>query len=54
MLYSGDLPQLAFQVLALMSRKNRESQGLPGGQTVDVSIFERQVPLLASVGSQRD
>ena len=51
---SGYLLQAAFQVLALMSRKNREMQGLPGGQTVDVSIFERQVALLASVGAQRD
>ena len=24
-----------------MARKNREAQGQPGGQTVDVSIFER-------------
>ena len=33
------------QVLALLSRKNREAQGLQGGQTVDVSIFERHVLL---------
>ena len=34
----------AEQVLALLSRRNREAQGLQGGQTVDVSIFERHAP----------
>ncbi len=33
------------QVLALLARKNREAQGQPGGQTVDVSIFERYLHL---------
>ena len=38
------LPDVNFvdrQVLALLARKSREAQGQPGGQTVDVSIFER-------------
>lgn len=34
------------QVLALLARKNREAQGQPGGQTVDVSIFERYLHLV--------
>ena len=38
-----ELRSLIEQVLALLSRKNREAQGLQGGQTVDVSIFERHV-----------
>ncbi|RPD57837.1 CoA-transferase family III [Lentinus tigrinus ALCF2SS1-6] len=41
-------------VLALMSRKNRESQGLPGGQTVDVSIFESMINLMEGIIPEYD
>ena len=41
------------QVLALLSRKNREAQGLQGGQTVDVSIFERHVLFFLGQPSHR-
>ncbi|TFK90240.1 CoA-transferase family III [Polyporus arcularius HHB13444] len=41
-------------VLALMSRRNRESQGLPGGQTVDVSIFESMINLMEGIIPEYD
>ncbi|KAI0701002.1 CoA-transferase family III [Cerioporus squamosus] len=41
-------------VLALMSRKNRESQGLLGGQTVDVSIFESMINLMEGIIPEYD
>lgn len=31
------------KVLALLARKAKQAKGQAGGQTVDVSIFERQV-----------
>ncbi len=44
------LADMGEQVLALLSRKNREAQGLQGGgQTVDVSIFERHVPFTSPI-----
>ncbi|KAI0629554.1 CoA-transferase family III [Trametes polyzona] len=36
-------------VLALLARKAREAQGQPGGQTVDVSIFESMVNLMEGI-----
>ncbi|KAI0752812.1 CoA-transferase family III [Daedaleopsis nitida] len=41
-------------VLALMSRKGREAQGLPGGQTVDVSIFESMINLMEGIIPEYD
>ncbi|KAI0740843.1 CoA-transferase family III [Earliella scabrosa] len=41
-------------VLALMARKNREAQGQPGGQTVDVSIFESMINLMEGIIPEYD
>ncbi|KAH9935141.1 CoA-transferase family III [Epithele typhae] len=41
-------------VLALLSRKNREAQGLRGGQTVDVSIFESMINLMEGIIPEYD
>ncbi|KAM5537839.1 hypothetical protein V8D89_008481 [Ganoderma adspersum] len=42
-------------VLALLSRKNREAQGLQGGgQTVDVSIFESMINLMEGIIPEYD
>ncbi|KAI0819200.1 CoA-transferase family III [Trametes gibbosa] len=41
-------------VLALLSRKAREAQGQPGGQTVDVSIFESMVNLMEGIIPEYD
>ncbi|OSC96630.1 CoA-transferase family III [Trametes coccinea BRFM310] len=41
-------------VLALLARKAREAQGQPGGQTVDVSIFESMVNLMEGIIPEYD
>ncbi|KAI0350649.1 CoA-transferase family III [Trametes cingulata] len=41
-------------VLALLSRKAREAQGQPGGQTVDVSIFESMINLMEGIIPEYD
>ncbi|KAH9846503.1 CoA-transferase family III [Lenzites betulinus] len=41
-------------VLALLSRKAQEAQGRPGGQTVDVSIFESMVNLMEGIIPEYD
>ncbi|KAL7277672.1 hypothetical protein ACG7TL_008603 [Trametes sanguinea] len=41
-------------VLALLARKAREAQGQPGGQTVDVSIFESMINLMEGIIPEYD